>query len=167
MKKCTGCCEEKIMDEFYDHPKGKDGKHGICKTCYSVRAKSKSFKKDTTLTSKVCNNCETEQHPSEFSGHRRRPDGYSNTCKTCDRERMYKSNYGLTISDYDALLAKQNNCCDICLLHVSQHNKHLHVDHDHSTGEVRGLLCENCNRGIGLFQDDTVILENAIKYLNK
>lgn len=46
-------------------------------------------------------------------------------------------------------------------------NKNLHVDHDHNTKEVRGILCRQCNQGIGLFAEDTVRLENAIAYLKE
>jgi hypothetical protein len=67
------------------------------------------------------------------------------------------------------MLLKQNDCCAICKRHKSEvtvkRKNHLCVDHNHSTGKIRGLLCDKCNRGIGLLCDDIDILKNAIEYL--
>ena len=78
----------------------------------------------------------------------------------------YRRRYGLTPRDYDRLLAAQGNRCEICGTPVEP-GKRLHVDHDHETGKVRGLLCGNCNRGLGLYKDSPVYLANAITYLEK
>jgi len=61
--------------------------------------------------------------------------------------RMLIANYGITIEDYDAMLAAQGGGCAIC--HTPPRSKRLHVDHDHADGRVRGLLCYHCNRTIG------------------
>ncbi len=73
----------------------------------------------------------------------------------------------MTVADYDELFEKQKGCCAICGTTDSGHNvtNHLLVDHDHSTGKVRGLLCSSCNLGIGKFKDDTNLLATAINYL--
>jgi hypothetical protein len=65
------------------------------------------------------------------------------------------------------MLADQNNCCAICDSHVTLFKKQLAVDHNHETGEVRGLLCLACNGGIGKLKDSIPMLEKAIKYLKK
>jgi hypothetical protein len=62
----------------------------------------------------------------------------------------------------EALSEKQQNACAICRRVFSAVP---HVDHDHQTGQVRGLLCNSCNLGLGLFQDDVERLQNATKYL--
>lgn len=80
------------------------------------------------------------------------------------RERKFKSRYGITKAEYDLLCASQDFSCAICDDQIL-HPQRLHVDHDHTTGEIRGLLCGKCNRGIGLLRDDPIILEKAIKYL--
>lgn len=72
--------------------------------------------------------------------------------------------YGLTMSAYDAMLASQENACAICR---AVFTKTPHVDHCHATGVVRGLLCFNCNRAIGHFQDDVQIMQRAIRYLER
>jgi hypothetical protein len=75
--------------------------------------------------------------------------------------------YNLTLEDYEKMLKEQNECCAICKNHCSLSQRSLHVDHCHSTGKVRGLLCSKCNKGLGMYLDNTLFLENAIKYLNK
>lgn len=77
--------------------------------------------------------------------------------------------YGITEEEYNNLLQKQNNTCAICnKVEISKYEgilRKLSVDHDHITGKVRGLLCDNCNRGIGHLQEDVDILKQAIKYV--
>lgn len=76
------------------------------------------------------------------------------------------SAYGLTPESYDGLLESQNNLCAICFSECKS-GRRLSVDHDHITGKVRGLLCGNCNQGIGRFSDRPDLLASAIKYLNR
>lgn len=73
--------------------------------------------------------------------------------------------FGITLEDYDALLATQNGVCAICGL--PPNGKNLPVDHDHKTGKVRGLLCDRCNPMLGYAQDNMAILTRAIDYLIK
>lgn len=73
--------------------------------------------------------------------------------------------YGITESDYLKMFEDQKGVCLICSL--PQLTKRLHIDHCHKKNKVRGLLCENCNRGLGMFKDSPEILKLAIEYLNK
>jgi len=73
--------------------------------------------------------------------------------------------YGLTSEQYDEILTKQNFSCAICKEHMSGFKQALAVDHCHSTGKVRGLLCTGCNTAIGSMKDDTERLRNAVAYL--
>lgn len=70
--------------------------------------------------------------------------------------------YGLTVEEGQALIEKANGSCMIC----GKPHKSLNVDHCHETGKVRGMLCSNCNTGIGLFKDNTGLLQAAIDYLS-
>jgi Recombination endonuclease VII len=79
--------------------------------------------------------------------------------------RKFKLKYNITIEQYDEMLNKQNNCCKICGINQNELNKCLVIDHDHITNIVRGLLCDKCNRGLGHFNDNVDLLQNAIKYL--
>jgi hypothetical protein len=82
------------------------------------------------------------------------------------RETAWKRRYGITREDYNLLLGSQKNCCAICKTEtVGRNHTYFHVDHDHNTGRVRGLLCDKCNRGLGYFEDDSFLLERASIYL--
>jgi hypothetical protein len=70
--------------------------------------------------------------------------------------------YGIEFADYERMLDEQDGHCAIC-----PSTEDLHVDHCHSTGVVRGLLCGPCNRGIGLLRDDTERLLAAARYLSR
>jgi len=78
-------------------------------------------------------------------------------------ESRIKRLYGITTKDYWELVALQGGVCAIC---NKSDGKKLHIDHDHETKVVRGLLCGNCNRGLGLFKEDLEILNRAREYLN-
>ena len=75
-----------------------------------------------------------------------------------------KSKYGLTQEDYDDLVRSQEGVCAICG-GVELLPGGLSVDHDHDTLEIRGLLCRQCNAGLGNFKDDPSVLREALRYL--
>lgn len=83
--------------------------------------------------------------------------------------RYLKRNYGITLSTYEELLQSQNNLCAICcgegFIMANHHKMKLVVDHCHASGNVRGLLCHNCNRALGLLKDSDEVLLRAISYL--
>lgn len=83
------------------------------------------------------------------------------------RKETLKHLYGITLDDYDRMLIEQNSCCAICkALTPGRGHKHFSVDHDHETGEIRGLLCNHCNRGLGMLGDNIENLQRALEYLN-
>lgn len=89
-----------------------------------------------------------------------------------DRRRNAYRRYGITLEEYDTMLAEQNFVCAICknpesMKHKSGRFYNLSIDHDHDTSIVRGLLCRNCNVGLGNFSDDIEKLSAAITYLSK
>lgn len=77
---------------------------------------------------------------------------------------MRQQLYGLRPGEYDARFRDQKGLCAIC---EQPSERVLHVDHDHATGKVRGLLCTHCNRGLGAFRDSILDLRRAIEYLVK
>lgn len=87
------------------------------------------------------------------------------------RHSVYKRKYGITVAEYDIMLASQGNGCAICkTTEPTGHGKkngRFSVDHDHETGEVRGLLCHACNVALGSFKDNVEILKNAIFYIQR
>jgi hypothetical protein len=79
--------------------------------------------------------------------------------------------YGIDMAEYERMLDEQGGRCQICgdegFTMAKHHKLKLVVDHCHTTGKVRGLLCHNCNRALGLFHDSTESLQRAIEYLQK
>ena len=86
--------------------------------------------------------------------------------KESNRKKKLSKKYNMTVEKYDSMLKEQNNCCKICSTHESEFNKRLAVDHCHTTGKIRGLLCMACNILLGKAKDNINILNNAIDYLN-
>jgi hypothetical protein len=77
------------------------------------------------------------------------------------------AHYRMTPEDYELMLHFQGGCCKICgSSDPKMRGARFHVDHCHTTGKIRGLLCGPCNVGLGAFSDDTGTLEAAIRYLN-
>lgn len=83
------------------------------------------------------------------------------------REYHLMKTYNMTIEDWNEMYKKQNGCCAICGIHQMNipNNGKLHVDHNHKTGKVRGLLCSRCNQVLGLFDEDVERMQNAYDYL--
>lgn len=73
--------------------------------------------------------------------------------------------YGIEPQEYARLLSQQNGVCAICGKAEQSHRGNLHIDHDHTTNAIRGLLCLRCNTGLGLFQDDIQLLHKVIQYI--
>lgn len=82
------------------------------------------------------------------------------------RRQFKLKKYGITIEEYNKLLEEQDGCCKICGKYFTEYKRDFSVDHNHTTGKVRGLLCNSCNTGIGLLGEDIDILIKAIKYLS-
>lgn len=140
-----------------------------------------------TMT-KICTKCGKELPLSEFS-HKRpkgRKPGLQPRCKLCSKEDTknwreeqsedrirdlyYKRTYGLSLQDFNSLFSEQKGKCKICdrdlsLVHLS--GDRAVVDHCHTTGKVRGILCNECNRGLGYFRDNVESLMNAVNYLTE
>lgn len=142
---------------------------------------------------KRCPACRCEKEGSGFSRNRTTRDGLSTYCKICDaaRSRKWKSKnpearkktvskwrlenrealkrsqrkcrYGVTSEQYDQMLIGQGGVCAIC--GQPDPRRSLSVDHNHETGEVRGLLCDRCNTGLGKFQDRADLTAKATDYL--
>jgi hypothetical protein len=83
------------------------------------------------------------------------------------RASVLKYRYQMTIEDFDNFLKSQNYCCAICKSEKHGNNKNWHIDHCHSTGKVRGVLCTNCNIMLGNAKDNELILAEAVRYLHK
>lgn len=143
MKACSGCGEVKPLEQYHRTTRTKTGRVGRCKNCKNLTGK-----------------------------HWR----VDRAAKASEDVYRYKRSYdlartfGITLDDYEVLFDAQGGVCAICRLperkrHQSGRVSALAVDHDHETGVVRGLLCNTCNRAIGLMSDDPALLSAAAAYL--
>lgn len=131
----------------------------------------------------VCTMCNLDKPLDDFHRHKLGRNGRDSMCKECKRElarvryraegaaerthrRRVENRFGLERGQYDEMLAAHNGVCAICKSPPNE-GRRLHVDHDHATGEIRGLLCYLCNAGIGMLRDDPALLRAAIQYLDK
>lgn len=121
---------------------------------------------------KKCSGCKLELPLSSFHKHVGRKFGVTEYCKTCRNERMIDKRYNLKPGQKQAILEKQNGVCGICKNpetsgYREMERRDLAIDHCHKTGTIRGLLCTNCNNGIGRFKDSIELLKNAVIYLQR
>jgi hypothetical protein len=138
------------------------------------------------LNERTCPKCGTTKEKKEFGKDSTNVSGVSCWCKPCkkawrahhrkdnpskmrdiDFNNDLKKHYGITSEKYWELFNKQGGLCACCGQSHELFKRRLHVDHDHTTGQVRGLLCTECNPGLGYFQDSIERLEMAITYLRK
>lgn len=139
MKQCTVCKETKELDQFYNVKSTKDGKGYRCKEC------------DNKARQKWSANNPERSHLSQ-------------------RQRNLKHRFGVDLEWYEKQFKKQNYSCAIC---ETKTNKtvgdrqfwNFSVDHCHDSGKIRGILCNNCNRALGLFQDNPELLKKAASYV--
>lgn len=136
----------------------------ICSKC-KVEKEEQSFAKRKTPNGEkrvsICISCCVEYNKQRRKEH---PEKIANI----ERKYKFKKQYGISLDDYYEMLDKQNGTCAICKTDVpNKRTKFFAVDHCHTTGKVRGLLCSSCNRGLGLFRDNENLLFSAINYLKE
>ena len=156
MKRCRTCKEILSLSGFGNLSRSSDGHQPSCKPCTNLRMSGygkKAYLKD----------------PEK---HRAKGRAYYHKVKNEDPERHSKKvrsgnlrKYGLTVPDFEALLLTQKGFCAICKKYLGR-GRDMHVDHDHRTGEVRGILCNLCNVGLGAFKDSPQVLMSAARYLS-
>lgn len=144
-KICWKCKKNKKIEDF--HNKKYKTKNGYVKRKQSI-----------------CSDCSRRLHRE---WRKNNPEKVLEYREKYDRNRHLVVTFGITKKQYDEMLNLQNNCCKICGKNKSNFKTRLAVDHCHSTSKIRGLLCINCNRGLGAFNDDKKMLILAIKYLEE
>lgn len=157
LKRCRNCREILPLGSFGSQSRSSDGHQPWCKPCTNKR-----------------------MNGYDKSSRERDPEGYADRKRAeharfkvnnpeKHRSHVRKNNlrkYGLTPEDFDALLEKQAGLCVICKEELSP-GRGRHVDHDHGTGAVRGILCNGCNVGLGYFRDSPEILKSAANYVEQ
>jgi len=154
MKTCSVCNQSKSLNEY--------PKMGslMCKPCKNKRDYKRRDKK------KIKENSDRYRLKKGHSPRELREDGLIKGTFEYSREYNLKDKYGINIEEYNSLLKSQDNRCKICNIHIDDYKKsNFSVDHCHKTLKVRGLLCNKCNVGLGMFNDDLDILVSAVEYL--
>lgn len=144
IKRCSACKSYKAVDDFYFRVDRPTVRRADCKACCA--AARDRWRKNNPDKSRV---------------QSRR---YYHSDKERQRRYRLKSKYDLTADQFQNRLTSQNGVCAIC---KAAPKRRWVVDHDHATGEIRGLLCDDCNVGLGRFKDSCASLASAILYLDK
>jgi len=157
VKTCRDCGIDKPLDQFYANRGSRDGHRPECKSCNLAARRAKYAENPRPYIDRVLkwqheNRDRYLQRMREYNG--------SPAKKASNRKSHLKRKYGLTLEAFDALLAAQGGGCAICGKPEPDN-----VDHDHVTGRVRGILCWNCNIGVGHFEDSEDRLATATSYI--
>lgn len=173
---CSKCGETKDIRHFNKTPQ--NSYRGICYNCcrtdknpliYSRTERHELMENLFEQGLRKCSYCEEIKNLNNFSQNIKLREGYNYTCKTCVKSKKLTVRYGITLNDYFEVLKQQENRCDICEKEFSIESVDLrpNLDHDHTTGKMRALLCCNCNIGLGNFQDNINLLDRAKAYLQR
>jgi hypothetical protein len=149
MKTCSHCKIAKPLDAFCRDRSKKDGRHTQCKPCqYRHKPSEETLAKRRQYAARY-----RQENADKF--------------RAGVRSATLRKKYGIDSEGYDRLLTEQGGVCAICGAGTSRTTwtKRLHVDHNHETGEVRGLLCQPCNTTLGHFNDSADLLRKAAEYL--
>lgn len=194
-KRCTKCGETRPLSDFVREARRKAGFMARCKTCVNSARKvwmktrvalvDSRYKSVDPATPKTCTRCGETKATALFRKDRSYLDARSNWCNEChkveDKKRyrkhlhhrraqartgMLKYKYGLSEIAFDLLREQQGNRCAICEAGFKARGD-ICIDHNHTTGATRGLLCRTCNFALGLFRESPYILESAQSYLKK
>lgn len=139
MKCCPRCQTLKPLSDFHNSSKSPDGKQGYCKQCIKAHGQENAKAKAAASAK-----------------------WYANGGARMIRDRNLWKNYGITLSQYEAMKDQQNGVCAICS-GLDPDGSDLSVDHDHDTGKVRKLLCRSCN--LMIKKESPTILELGAQYL--
>lgn len=170
-KWCRRCERVKAREQFGPHRGTSDGLQTYCRECFADIYRQRRVESGFTVRPaevpggyKYCRGCEQSKPMSEWLIRAATTDGFSFRCRNCmrrhGRDTHLARTYGLTDDDVEGLLAQQNGLCAICLGRPA-----VHIDHDHSTGKIRGMLCFRCNAALGQLGDDVDVIRRAADYL--
>lgn len=157
-KLCRKCSTLKSLDQFGNDKKKADKLRTHCKSCNSKAYKDWYY-------SDVDNSRAVSQNWRDTNKQKRKEiwqDYYLQ-----DKASKLKKNYGIEYEDYLLMLEDQNFKCLTCNSDFSKMaSRKIHLDHNHSTGEIRGILCHNCNIALGLLKEDIAVLKRMILYID-
>lgn len=176
MKTCTSCGINKPIEDYYCVNKVTNLRAARCKKCSIEAARSryenkseqiKAYHKEYNKKNKAALK---EKRAAHYQDNKELHASRGKAWRAANQDKIleygFKKAYGLTLSEYNAMFTAQDGKCKLCL-GISADGRRLSVDHCHSTGKVRGLLCNSCNLALGMFKDNTSVLERAIDYVRR
>ncbi len=132
------------------------------------------------MLQKLCTACQQSKNLDLFKRNKDGKFGKHSICKQCESERnkfrysngdsyavRLKKLYNLSVTEYEELYQEANGKCQVCGIPETSLKKRLAVDHCHTTGKVRGLLCSKCNTALGQLNDDLEIISSLYSYLKE
>jgi len=165
---CKKCDRDLPESDFWKNSVKRSDLNGKCKHCCLAERKAKDTpeKRAARLeySRKYYQQNKTEILAKQKTGYRLKREKPKDFARV-QHDRILRYKHGLTREDYDILFELQGGACAICGNGPDKKHPHLHLDHDHDSGLVRGLLCFSCNAGIGLLGDNPSLLERALVYL--
>lgn len=173
---CTGCNSWKEHTLLNFMNKGHGKLNTICKCCTNRRNREK-YTNRPEYRSKL-NKRSREYHSRESTYKRKSSSEYREKINKKNKRKReedplffkvqrLKSLWGLSRIQYEQMFTDQHNMCLICKTNIAPFDFNSHVDHCHTSGEIRGILCGHCNRGIGCFLDNPAFLRSAALYLER
>ena len=175
MKTCRSCDISQSEESFRKDISKKDGLASYCNSCNSI--KQREWYKKNGERAKVTANTSYHKRKSTISTrrkelrqlnpeiHRQKQKDRYNPLKAKEYAWKAAGIQDMSIERYNDLKLVQNDSCAICGTHQDNLKRSLNVDHDHSSGKPRGLLCDACNRAIGYLKESEEIIINALNYL--
>jgi hypothetical protein len=163
-KVCRLCRRTLPVEKFYKARGTRDGRRGECRDCFQQQRVDRMAARPELIQAARDRTKRWQQdNPDRYAEQQRRKIE-SGAYARALRKHFLKKKYGLTVEEYDRMLADQGGVCYLCGRPPRQ-NSSLHVDHCHDTGKVRRLLCFSCNAGIGHLQHDPELLTRAAQYV--
>lgn len=162
-KKCSKCSQVKSLGDFSYHDKRRGTRVCWCKECRRTYMKAYHQKNRAAILERVKKwTASNSERKAEYQrAYRSNP-----LARERDRGRKLFRNYGISLEGYYTLLEMQGGVCAICR-GVNSDGKQLYVDHDHTSGDIRGLLCRKCNYAVGLLDDSSENARRLCVYLER
>jgi hypothetical protein len=138
----------------------------ICNECNRIKNLSYVKSKESHARS-IEYGRKYRENPEKTESRKQATKRWRESHKEYIKDKALQKNYGITLKEFHLLLSHQNNKCAICEVEFTENMPYKHVDHEHSSGIVRGILCVACNQGIGSFKDNPIVIRLSIDYLKK
>lgn len=162
-KLCSKCGICKPIHDFYRADEMRDGRRNECKRCMYL-ARHRHYEENREKYIRKAQEWKRKNPERYARSQRRRRERRDEARIRVERDQYLQRTYGLALLDFEFLIVSQQGRCAIC---GKPDGKKLHIDHDHATGCIRGLLCGSCNRAMGLFHEDAARFEAAGEYLRR